>query len=268
MAGFPINQENSLRPAIPEPIKREVRQRCGFGCILCGKLVCDYEHIVPWSECRSHDAENIVLLCTEHHREVTANRIAKERLEDARLAPFARHPQRRATYSFEIAPQRVFHAGGNLIYLNGISPFHIILAEDGPVATIEFEYGFPLSSLRLLDPFRVPMLLVCRNEVIINSEMIWDVELTGTNFIVRKGKGDIVLHIVLDSGMFVLERAKMRAGKADIEVLGSRLVVNHRLGRSTIWEGNVIEASREYAFIRFGPKNPQHPVSAVMAYDV
>jgi hypothetical protein len=44
-----------------------VRERCGFGCIVCGIPVYEYAHIIPFSDSRSHEAENIVLLCRNHH---------------------------------------------------------------------------------------------------------------------------------------------------------------------------------------------------------
>ena len=53
--------------AIPEPIKRLVRQEAGFGCCKCGFPIYDYHHIVT----DSTDAEDIMILCPNHHREAT-----------------------------------------------------------------------------------------------------------------------------------------------------------------------------------------------------
>lgn len=33
------------RPAIPESIKRQVRQEAKFGCIFCGSPIIEYHHI-------------------------------------------------------------------------------------------------------------------------------------------------------------------------------------------------------------------------------
>jgi hypothetical protein len=57
----------SLPRAIPEPVKREVRQRCGFGCVICGKPLYDYDHKLGFSKVRRHVAEQITLLCPTHH---------------------------------------------------------------------------------------------------------------------------------------------------------------------------------------------------------
>jgi hypothetical protein len=36
------NNKYGLKRTIPEKIKREVRQRCGFGCVRCGSLRTNY----------------------------------------------------------------------------------------------------------------------------------------------------------------------------------------------------------------------------------
>lgn len=36
-----------LKDTISSLVKREVRQRCGFGCVNCGNAVYQYEHLDP-----------------------------------------------------------------------------------------------------------------------------------------------------------------------------------------------------------------------------
>ncbi|WP_198036130.1 hypothetical protein [Salegentibacter sp. T436] len=62
---------------IPLPIQREVRQRCGFGCVICGLPLYEYEHMEEWAKVKRHDAEEITLLCDRHHREKTAGLLPK-----------------------------------------------------------------------------------------------------------------------------------------------------------------------------------------------
>ena len=57
---------------IPEEIKRKVRKMCGFGCVVCGVGIVEYEHVEPeFKNCREHDPNNIVLLCPSCHSRVT-----------------------------------------------------------------------------------------------------------------------------------------------------------------------------------------------------
>ncbi len=55
---------------IPAPIARQIRQQCGFGCVVCGLAFYDYEHWnPPFEELDSEpNAEGITIACPNHHR--------------------------------------------------------------------------------------------------------------------------------------------------------------------------------------------------------
>jgi hypothetical protein len=77
-----------LSRSIPEPIKRAVRQACGFGCVVCGASIIEYEHIDPeFHEAREHNPELIALLCHSCHGNVTRKYWSKEKIKAARSAP-------------------------------------------------------------------------------------------------------------------------------------------------------------------------------------
>ena len=64
--------KHGLSRSIPEDIKREVRKRCGFGCVMCGLGIYEYEHFNPeFKNARTHDVEGITLLCPNHHNKKT-----------------------------------------------------------------------------------------------------------------------------------------------------------------------------------------------------
>lgn len=45
---------------IPNHIKRAVRQKCGFGCVICGLFICDFDHYAPsFSEAKKHNPDGI-----------------------------------------------------------------------------------------------------------------------------------------------------------------------------------------------------------------
>ena len=73
---------------IPLPIQREVRQRCGFGCVICGVPLYEYEHLEEWAKVKRHVTEEITLLCDQHHREKTAKLLPKEVVREANSNPF------------------------------------------------------------------------------------------------------------------------------------------------------------------------------------
>ena len=56
------------RPAIPDPMKRELRQEAYFGCVRCGNPIIDYHHIIPYANVKKHEKKNLVVLCPNCHR--------------------------------------------------------------------------------------------------------------------------------------------------------------------------------------------------------
>ena len=68
-----------LARAIPEHVKAQVRQRCGFGCVICGRIPYEYDHFrVSFSDSKEHDPEDIILLCKMHHGQKTARQIGND----------------------------------------------------------------------------------------------------------------------------------------------------------------------------------------------
>ena len=73
---------------IPEDIKRTVRKKSGFGCIFCGKPLYHYEHIEDWAIVKKHEADNITLLCTEHHEKKRKKLLKREQILKKTLTPY------------------------------------------------------------------------------------------------------------------------------------------------------------------------------------
>ena len=59
-----------MRPAIPAEMRREILMEAGYSCAVnrCAFPAVDIHHIVPFETCKSHDAENLIALCPNHHR--------------------------------------------------------------------------------------------------------------------------------------------------------------------------------------------------------
>lgn len=50
----------------PSSVEEEIRQRCGFGCVICGLCFYDYEHFNPdFKDARIHDPRGMTLLCMQ-----------------------------------------------------------------------------------------------------------------------------------------------------------------------------------------------------------
>ena len=76
---------------IPNETKRLIRQRCGFGCVVCGSAFYQYEHVDPnFADARVHDPERIALLCGSCHDRVTRGALSKETVKRWALHPRAK----------------------------------------------------------------------------------------------------------------------------------------------------------------------------------
>jgi len=72
--GIVLMKSKEPRPPILEPMKRSVRQRCSFGCVICGLPLYEYHHMIPYADTEKHEEDNITLtwyfdsLCTTFYK--------------------------------------------------------------------------------------------------------------------------------------------------------------------------------------------------------
>src|SRR4051812_43597484 len=86
-----VRNRYGLSRDIPSEVKRAVRQRCGFGCVICGSAIVEYEHIDPeFVRARNHEATGIALLCPTCHSRKTRNFLSRRRVIEAAANPAAR----------------------------------------------------------------------------------------------------------------------------------------------------------------------------------
>lgn len=199
-----------LSREIPAGVKREVRQRCGFGCIFDGRLICDYDHFDPeFRDCREHLAAGITLLCKECHGEKTAGMISDEQIRAANSDPAARRAgfvhrfQKMGNGPVEVTV-------GSLVAINTPTVLHV-LGTDLLFIGEPSVAGGPLEvSARFYDRTGRPTLRIIRNEIRA-SVANWDVDQTGNRLTIRNGLGDFALVLAFTPPNEVaIERLAMR----------------------------------------------------------
>lgn len=73
---------------IPEEVKKIVRKRCGFGCVICGNGIFQYDHFNPtFDDATSHDPNGITLLCGYCHDRKTRKQYSIEKIFEANCSP-------------------------------------------------------------------------------------------------------------------------------------------------------------------------------------
>lgn len=204
-----VNKLGLIR-SIPEQVKRDVRQRCGFGCVICGSAIYQYEHFDPvFAEASAHLAEGIVLLCAFCHERKTKGLMAAATVAAANANP------RCKKQGFSFGP---FDLGA------GAFPEIVVGTLKGRnVRTLIRVYGDEILSIRPPDAPESPFLLnafLCDSsgqEVlkIVDNEWQthadnWDVEVVGSRISIRRGLGDIVLTLRAEPpDRLVVERLNM-----------------------------------------------------------
>jgi len=206
-----MNEVNihGLSRTIPEDVKRQVRQECGFGCVSCGLAIATYEHIdPPFKNAREHNPSKIAYLCGSCHDRVTRGAWSKQKVMVDRLDPWCIRNQR-CHDSFDIsAPLSVIWAGPNeIININKILSVddHVILSIESPE-----QPGAPYSiSGEFYDDSGNLLFIIDRNEWV-GSIANWDIETVGRTITIKKGPGKITLRITaLPPKGIIIERADM-----------------------------------------------------------
>lgn len=242
--------KHGLGRTISAEIKRQVRRRCGFGCVICGLGFYDYEHFAPdFADALVHDPAGITLLCMQCNQKrnrkvlsaaaVAAHNANPRCLQDG----FAREWLDVSSESVEV----VF-AGSTFVNCT-----HILSVCGDSVLSIlppEFQ-GEPYRISGLFaDDTGATTLKIVENQWIAGADN-WDVEWVGSTLTIRKGVGDIVL---------VLKTEPPR--KLTVERLSMQINGIHVLGNA-----KEMSFSRDgYKFVSLGTGNVCNALNAVTIY--
>ena len=207
------------RPDIPDPIKREVRQRCGFGCVICGLPVYEYDHMVGWAETERHQADEITLLCSQHHAEKTRGLRTREQIQAADAKPFNRQRGISAPFglSLDASEPPVIRMGSNWI----TSPDDMteaVVIDDFLIFGFRREGSQLYLRLIVFNEYN-QCELVIEDNVLVASTGVWDIQFEGQVLKVRRAARDIILQLRFEPPSTVrLERASLVYNGVLIEV--------------------------------------------------
>lgn len=202
--------KHKLARDIPEPVKREIRQACNYGCVICGKLPYTFEHFdPPYEDATEHNPNGMALLCANHQQDRTAGRLSIEAVRQARANPFNKQNNAVWTPHFTEA-NMTLNLFGNIIQgpsvgfaINDQVVFGMKAPEQAGGAwqfTGSFCDQSGKETLRFVD-----------NEIVTNNGA-WDVTLEGHDLIVRSGPRSIVAHVSFrpEDNVIALNRLEMR----------------------------------------------------------
>lgn len=201
------------RPGIPPAVKREVRQRCGFGCVICGLPMYEYDHMIDWADTHRHVAEEITLLCRLHHGEKTDGLLPLAKVIEANKNPY--------NFRSGVTKNYLLHYSGDSVKVSmGGSSFSFvdmpnsycfapIVIDEMPMIMFTREQGNLFLSFTVFDEFNRSVVQVLNNEIIFDAGQ-WDVEWVGLAVTVREAKGKILLKFVFDPpNEIIIERGRL-----------------------------------------------------------
>ena len=226
-----------LRRHIPAAIRREVRSRSRFGCVVCRSGFYQYEHIEPdFEDAQQHDPARICCLCASCHDAVTRGQSSKalvrQRYDEIQNAP----------------PHKVDPPLGPLDFHDGNAGLLIGGLLYRPAVTTVLRYHgknvIRVRPGRLGEPGGIsavftdrsgrPVLWLIENQWM-GSLDNWDVEVVGSRITVRRNLGEIALQLRLDPpGLLIVERLDMRYGSAHLLVTEFTYAVGRYIGGDSL----------------------------------
>lgn len=219
----------SERPPIPGPVKRVVRQRCGFGCVICGLPLYEYDHLAPFAEVEEHDPKNLVLLCDRHHREKTSGLLTAEQVATANQTP--RNLETGESHPFGMHYEGMegeLEIGGNHFvsaHLSDGSPLIAVMVDDTPIVGFSFEDGRLLLMVQLFNEANELLLQIAESELVYSTSP-WDVEFVGRRLTVRHDPGDIFVSMILEPPTrVVVDRGRLWRNGVELQISPSALQV-------------------------------------------
>lgn len=217
------------RPPIPEDIKREVRKRCGFGCIICGIPIIHYDHMIEYSENPDHKADNITLLCPTHHQQKTSGRISTEMIKSFDKSPI-NHKKEKSSPSLE------YFIGNTFTCFIGPTTFRLIKSKIATILrvggediiSVDINDGVPLFNLKVYGSNGQAVLLIEKNEIVFSVHS-YDITFTGKTLKIWRGPRKIIIHIEFCPPNIVkILKANLYGPNTQVEIGGKHLLINRK----------------------------------------
>ena len=222
---------------IPDPIKRQIRQRSKFGCVICRAGIYDYEHIDPeYGDAERHDPESICCLCTACHGKVTRGHYSKDYVRK-------KYKEVEGSDKLDVPPpfgDLDFHDGKAELKIGGVSydpgVANVVTYHGNTIFSVSPSPGSDTAGINavFLDDKGDQTLKISDN-IWHGAVDAWDTEVVGPRIKVRKKKGAYALVLRLEPpGKIVIEKLDMRVSDAHILASEKSYAVGRYIHKSKV----------------------------------
>lgn len=254
-----VNQYGLTR-YIPSHVKREIRQRCGFGCVICGLGFYDYEHFDPdFVDAKDHIPEGMTLLCSQCNQKRARNRLSAATVATANANPKClQHGFTSELFDFGLNPIEVNVAGNKFTDCK-----HIIEINGTPILSLtppkQEGQSFLLSGI-FTDEFGRVALTIKDNHWQARASN-WDIEWEGPRVTIRTASRKVALQLYLEpeASRLTIEKIDMEFERVRLKgTLESLQISIHEQGWSTI-SGCIMESCFCGISLQSGPRVANDP---------
>ena len=168
---------------IPLPVRRALRQQAYFGCAKCGNPILEYHHIIPWAERKHNDPDHMVALCPTHHQQF--GKLSSEESYEVKANP--KNKLVGKIYG-ELGTDREvtsFLVGSNT-YIDTPIIFSYF---ERPIIRYTIENRQTLLDVYIPKQDMWPDVYIKRNDMIVNSDGMWDIEFRTNYLKIQKRAG-------------------------------------------------------------------------------
>lgn len=207
---------------VSDPTKRTVRQRCGFGCVICGLPIYQYDHMYGYTVETADDPTVITLLCARHHEEKTKELLPLDRVLAANESPFNIQHGVSTPYEVHYSGERFTIHIGPGTFIGASSYLCALLLRDEEVIAFNLtEEGRLSLNVNLRDRSGDLALSIIDNEMVYSIDP-WDIEYVGRMLTVRQARGDIMFELLFEPPSSIsLTRATLAYDDVTIKISAS-----------------------------------------------
>lgn len=217
-------------------VKREIRRRSKFGCVVCRTATSQYEHIEPeFKDAKEHDPEKMCLLCGRCHDKVNRGIFSKDFIWKKYEEVQYRNDIDPAKDIFDLHTEQaeLLVAGNEDTFAPGIT-FSVYGNPVFQANPTESESGEIFADFT--DENGRALFRIIGNQWVAFDDA-WDVDITGNTFSVYSSEDLKVLQLKADPpGKIVVEHVDMRIGPIHLMATKNHFIVGRYVGPdSCLW---------------------------------